>query len=278
MNAFGFSGWQLFLGGISAGIHNATIYMKAPFRKILCNKYKKKYNDESIFVDFSKDMKDIHVWNRFYNHASCGQGLFLYHLLQSYQMQDIPVKLITTTEQISEYLSFHYDYSVVNINAETTNDLNGKMNYFIESDANILSLNTSSLARKSLHKKTLFLRTMFEKIANISVEENVIYLVCLLHVDKEDKALLEDRKNIRLIHFRPETQINKIDTLKLNIHIPHMERAYKKSYLEQVKSTFPNVADWVYTKDYFSYHHFVFNNEGKTGFYFMDSKKRRDEK
>lgn len=276
MNAFGFSGWQLALGGVQAGVHNLSIRMKAPFRKVLCDKYKNKFNDESIFMDFSRGMKDIYIWNKFYNHAICGQGLFLHHLLRAYQEQGVPVKLITTTQQIADYLSYHHGYTAMNVDAETTDAIEEKMNAFNKSDINVLSLDNSSLTGWKLSQKKLYLRNMFKKITTIPTRENVMYIVCLLYVDKEEKALLENKENIRLIHFKPETQRKTMDSTAVNIYIPHIDKSDKKSCVEQITSNFPGVSDWIFKKDYFAYHHFVFSNGGKAGFYFMDYKKKGD--
>ncbi|PES55204.1 hypothetical protein CN515_03890 [Bacillus cereus] len=102
----------------------------------------------------------------------------------------------------------------------------------------------------------------------------MIYLLCLLHVDKEEKTVLENRENIRLVQFQTVNQINKLNPLELNIYIPHVNDGNKNFGVDKITRNFPGVDDWVFKKDYFSYHHFVFNNGGKTGFYFMNYKKK----
>lgn len=274
LGGVGMNGLGLLLGSIDSEIHNLSIHMKAPFRKVLCDRYKGKFNNELLFKDFLRDMKDINVWNKFYNNAICGQGLFLHHLFHAYQEQGVPAKLITTTEQMAGYLSHYHKYTVMDIDDKRTTDVEEKIKVFTKSDINILSLNTSSLAGAKYSQKKLFLRNVFEIIASLSAEGNVIYLLCLLHVDKEEKTVLENRENIRLVQFQTVNQINKLNPLELNIYIPHVNDGNKKSDVEKITRNFPGVDDWVFKKDYFSYHHFVFNNGGKTGFYFMNYKKK----
>lgn len=277
-------GWLLY--GLETEAKELKNLAKFPFRQALRKNYQKKYNDETLFSSFTHDMRDIRFWSEHYQNMYWGSGNFILLLSEAYRTQGKQVKFITTGQQheIGRYFQHNLDLNITKIDIEEPETIESKIQLFLEEDHDVLSLNASVYGLGKSMSSTKFYYDIISKLVQLEKDSHTIYLFCCVYVDeKQEKAMKLAKGNlpIRFIFSKPDFthQLENMNEQDLNILIPYYAEKSRFGNTRDLVVTmqaFTEIPQWVFEKDHFAYFHFIFRDKDRSGFYFMNSKEKKD--